>query len=170
MNTSKIKSYAIQARRDFILAVTERANMYGIFSDDHIDPIEFKGDTAVIGERAFTRKEGKLREKLVGRVKRTGFEMTMRSGAYTWFNRFVALRYMEIHSYLDHGYRVLSNLGGSTVPEILEQAADLDFKGLNREKVIELKLSGDKDSDSQEAPGLSRFDAALIDADHRIAS
>ena len=57
MNTSKIKAYAIQARRDFLKAVTERANIYGIFSDDHIEPIEFKGDMAIIGERAFTKKK-----------------------------------------------------------------------------------------------------------------
>ncbi len=147
MNTSKIKSYAIQARRDFIRAVTERANWYGIFSDDNIEPMKFKGDAAIIGERPFPKREGELREKLVNRVKRDGFETTMRAGAYTWFNRFVALRYMEIHDYLDHRYRVLSNVGGSTAPEILENAAEVDFKGLDKEKVIELKLAGTRDNE-----------------------
>ncbi len=147
MNTSKIKTYAIQARRDFIKAVTERANIYGIFSDDHIEPLEFKGDMAIIGERAFPKKEGELREKLVDRVKRDGFTMVMRSCAYTWFNRFVALRYMEIHDYLEHGYRVLSNNGGSVIPEILEHAANVEFQGLDKDKVIELKLSGTKDNE-----------------------
>ena len=147
MNTSKIKSYAIQARRDFLKAVTERANIYGIFSDDHIEPIEFKGDMAIVGEQAFTKKEGELREKLVRRVKREGFTMVMRSCAYTWFNRFVALRYMEIHGYLEHGFRVLSNTGNSATPEILEYAADIEFHGLDKEKVIELKLAGTKDNE-----------------------
>lgn len=147
MNTSKIKTYAIQARRDFIRAVTERANVYGIFSDDHIEPLEFKGDTAIIGERAFPKKEGELREELVGWIKRDGFEMVMRSSAYTWFNRFVALRYMEIHDYLEHGYRVLSNNGATAIPEILEHAADIEFEGLDKDKVIELKLSGTKDNE-----------------------
>jgi len=147
MNTSKIKTYAIQARRDFIKAVTERANTYGIFSDDHIEPIEFKGDAAIIGERAFPKKEGELREKLVGRIKRDGFTMVIRSCAYTWFNRFVALRYMEIHGYLEHGFRVLSNSGGSVTPEILEHAADINFQGIDKDKVIELKLAGTKDNE-----------------------
>ena len=147
MNTSKIKAYAIQARRDFLKAVTERANIYGIFSDDHIEPIEFKGDMAIIGERAFTKKEGELREKLVSRVKRDGFTMVMQASAYTWFNRFVALRYMELHDYLEHGYRVLSNNGDSVVPEILEHAADVNFQGLDKDKVIELKLAGTKDNE-----------------------
>jgi len=147
MNTSKIKTYAIQARRDFLKAVTERANIYGIFADDHIEPIEFKGDMAIVGERAFTKKEGELRERLVKRVKQNGFEMVIRSSAYTWFNRFVALRYMEVHDYLEHGYRVLSNNGDSFVPEILEYAADVKFQGLDKDKVIELKLTGTKDNE-----------------------
>ena len=81
------------------------------------------------------------------RVKQSGFEMVIRSSAYTWFNRFVALRYMEIHDYLEHGYRVLSNNGGSVVPEILEHAADVEFQGLDKDKVIELKLDGTKDNE-----------------------
>ena len=147
MNTAKIKAYAPQAREDFINAVTQRANIYGIFSDDHIEPIKFKGDLAVINDRAFTKKEGKLREKLVSRVKKDGFEQVMRAYAYTWFNRFVALRYMELHNYLDHGYRVLSNPGESDIPEILEHAADVDFPGLDKDKVIELRLAGNKDNE-----------------------
>ncbi|MDL1980390.1 MAG: BREX-1 system adenine-specific DNA-methyltransferase PglX [Deltaproteobacteria bacterium] len=147
MNTAKIKAYAPQAREDFINAVTQRANIYGIFSDDHIEPIEFKGDLSVIGDRAFTKKEGKLREKLVSRVKKDGFGQVMRAYAYTWFNRFVALRYMELHNYLDHGYRVLSNPGESDIPEILEHAADVDFPGLDKDKVIELRLAGNKDNE-----------------------
>ena len=91
MNTAKLKAYAPQARKDFIKAVTERANYYGIFSDDHIEPIEFQGDVAIIGERAFSKKEGELREMLVKRIKRDRFEQIMRACAYTWFNRFVAL-------------------------------------------------------------------------------
>jgi len=148
MNISKIKTYAIQARKDFTKAVTERANIYGIFSDDHIEKIEFKGDTAIIGERAFPKKEGTLREKLADRVKRDGFSMVVRASAYTWFNRFTALRYMEIHDYLEHGYRVLSNNGNSTtIPEILEHAADVQFQGLDKNRAIELKLAGTKDNE-----------------------
>ncbi len=151
MNTAKTKSYAIQARRDFLKAVTERANYYGIFSDKKIEPIEFKGDVAIIGDRAIPKKDGNLRQKLVDRIAKDSFEMTMRSTAYSWFNRFVALRYMELHDYLDHGYRVLSNSTraetGSGIPELLEHAADIDFSGLKKETIIELRLAGDKDNE-----------------------
>jgi type II restriction/modification system DNA methylase subunit YeeA len=147
MNTSKIKAYAPQARRDFIQAVTERANIYGIFGDQKIEPVEFQGDVALIDGRAFSKKEGELREKLVSRVKREGFQQVIEAYAYTWFNRFVALRYMELHDYLEHGFRLLSNRGNSNIPELLEHAADVEFQGLKKDKVIELRLAGNKDNE-----------------------
>ena len=147
MNTAQIKAYAPKARTDFIKAVTERAARFGIHGDTLIDPIEFKGDLAIIGNQPFSRKGGELREKLVGRVKQSGFEMFIRSHAYTWFNRFVAIRYMELHDFLGHGFRVLSNPNGSDIPEILEHAVDVDLPGLDRQKVIKLRLAGDKDNE-----------------------
>lgn len=147
MNTSQIKAYAPQARNDFIQAVTERANQYGIFDDQTIEPLEVKGDIAMIGGRPFTQKEGDLRQKLVARVKRQGFHPVMEACAYTWFNRFVALRYMELHDYLEHGMRVFSNPGGADLPEILENASEIEFEGLPQEKIIALRLAGDKDNE-----------------------
>src|SRR6056297_2660748 len=151
MDTSRIKAYATQARRDFLKAVTERANYYGIFDDDNIESMTFKGDVAIIGSHALSEKEGKLRERLVERAKKNGFEMTMRKSAYTWFNRFVALRYMELHDFLGHGYRVLSSPDDSSNsnghPEILSHAADIDLPGLKKEQVVELRLAGDKDNE-----------------------
>ena len=68
--------------------------------------------------------------------------------AYTWFNRLAAIRYMEIHGYLDHGYRVLSHpAGNDRQPEILEHAAEVDLPGIDRDQVVELKLDGTKDEE-----------------------
>ncbi|WP_139786658.1 BREX-1 system adenine-specific DNA-methyltransferase PglX, partial [Desulfamplus magnetovallimortis] len=154
MNTSQIKAYAPKARTDFINAITERAARLGIHKD-HIEPMRFEGesrDVAIIGEQAVTKREGEQREKLVKRVNQWGFEMFIRSSAYGWFNRFVAIRYMELHDFLDHGYRVLSSPDGSANredvlhPEIIDHAADVDLPGLDKEKVIELKLAGDQDN------------------------
>ena len=66
----------------------------------------------------------------------------MEAMAYTWFNRFAAIRYMELHGYLDHGYRVLSHPDGQEQPEILDHVAEVDLPGLDREKAVELKLDG----------------------------
>ena len=147
MDTTQIKAYAPQARKDFINAVTQRAARFGIHGDGNFDPVEFKGDTAIIGSQVFTKKGGELRERLAAKVKQTGFEMFNRSSAYTWFNRFVAIRYMELHDFLDHGFRVLSNPNGSDIPEVLEHATEVNLPGLDREKVLELRLAGDKDNE-----------------------
>ncbi len=146
MNKAKLKSYAPAARRDFIQAVTDRAHFFGI-SEKEIVPVEESGDVAIIGGRPFPRTVAVQRRKLDARVKRDGFGQVMESVAYTWFNRFLALRYMELHGYLEHGFRVLSSTGSSTTPEILDHAAQLDLPGLNKQKVTELKLDGNKDAE-----------------------
>lgn len=146
MNTANIKSYAPKARRDFIQAVTEKAHLLGL-SEDHIEPVEIKGDVVIITGRPYPKKVGAIRQELEDRINRDGFELTMRSMAYTWFNRFVAIRYMELHDYLDHGFRVLSNRSGSEIPEILEHATDVKLPSLNKEEIISLRLAGDKDNE-----------------------
>jgi hypothetical protein len=146
MNRTKLKSYAPQARRDFIQAVTDRAAFYGLTANK-IEPITEKGDVAVIGGRAFPRSVVRKHQALEGRIKRQGFEQTMEAVAYTWFNRFAAIRFMELHGYLDHGYRVLSHPEGKTTPEILEHAEHVELPGLDKNTVIDLKLDGAKEAE-----------------------
>jgi hypothetical protein len=71
----------------------------------------------------------------------------MEAMAYTWFNRMVAIRFMELHGYLDHGYRVLSHPEGKQTPEILEHAEHVELPGLKRDRAIDLKLEGNKESE-----------------------
>ncbi|OAN44502.1 BREX-1 system adenine-specific DNA-methyltransferase PglX [Magnetospirillum moscoviense] len=146
MNRNKLKTYAPKARRDFIAAVTARAIKFGI-SKDAIEPLQVQGNVALIAGQAHPRKVADQRSKLESRVKTRGFEQVMEEAAYTWFNRFAAIRYMEVHGYLDHGYRVLSHPDGKATPEIVEHAQHLDLPGLDKEKVIELKLDGTKEGD-----------------------
>ena len=146
MNRAKLKNYAPQARRDFIQAVTDRAAYYGL-TPKKTEPIIEKGDVALIGGRAFPRDVAQKRKSLEERISRHGFEQVMETLAYTWFNRLVAIRFMELHGYLDHGYRVLSQPEGKATPEILEHAEHVDLPGIDRNKVIELKLEGTKEEE-----------------------
>ena len=112
MNKSKLKSYAPQARKDFIAAVIARANLLGLSEAGgqlEVAPGERKGDIAIIAGREWPVKAYEQHDRLIKHMKTVGFSQTMEVVAYTWFNRFAALRYMEIHDYLDHGHRVLSN-------------------------------------------------------------
>ena len=146
MNKNKLKAYAPVARRAFIQAVTDRAHLLGL-SEQKIEPMVLRGDVALLDGRAYPQNIAPQRDALVSWIKQIGFNQVMEAVAYTWFNRFTALRYMELHGYLKHGFRVLSSPSGSNVPQILEQAAQVDLPQLKRDEVIELKLAGNRDAE-----------------------
>jgi hypothetical protein len=152
MNTANIKKYAPLTRNAFITAVSKRANELGIYHD-RIEPATEEGQTLKIEGRSVALNLKAARNKLIQRVESTGFNTLMEHIAYTWFNRLCAIRYMELHDYLDHGFRVLSpspsqgeGWGEGRLPEILNHAQDVaEDLGLNRDQIIELKLAGNQD-------------------------
>jgi type II restriction/modification system DNA methylase subunit YeeA len=153
MNKAKLKTYAPQARKDFIAAVTSRAHRLGLSDINgqlQVTPAEKSGDLVIIAGQSWPAKISRQRDNLIGLMHKHGFAQTLENVAYTWFNRFAALRYMEIHDYLNHGYRVLSSREGG-LPEILGHAPELaqngDLPGLNPQRAIELKLAGDQDGE-----------------------
>jgi type II restriction/modification system DNA methylase subunit YeeA len=146
MNRTKLKNYAPQARKDFIQAVTAKAAQYGLTASK-IEPMTEKGDVVLIAGKPFPKSVGDKRKRLEERIMRNGFEQTMEAMAYTWFNRLVAIRYMELHGYLEHGFRVLSHPQDQTQPEILEKAQYVDLPALDQKKVVELKLDGTKEEE-----------------------
>jgi type II restriction/modification system DNA methylase subunit YeeA len=148
MNKSALKKYAPQARLDFIAAVTRRAELLGL-NPQSPAKIEKQGEALLINGHAFPAAYGQMRTTLDARIREQGFTQVMEAMAYTWFNRLVAVRYMELHGFLDHGYRVLSHptntATGHTQPEILDHIADLELPGLDKSVALELKLAGNKD-------------------------
>lgn len=153
MNKAKLKYYAPQARKDFIAAVTARAHLLGLSEKAgklEVATSQTQGDVTVIAGQAWPAKVHKQRQQLITRIQKHGFAQTMEVVAYTWFNRFAALRYMELHNYLGHGHRTLSSQEGG-LPEILIYAADLaesgELPGLRPELVTEMKLAGTRDGE-----------------------
>lgn len=150
MNKSALKKYAPQARKDFIAAVTRRAQKLGL-NPNRPAKVERSGDVLLIDGQPYPAAWAPLRERLQARIKDQGFEQVMDAMAYTWFNRLVAVRYMELHGFLDHGYRVLSHPAnketGHTQPEILDHIAELVLPGLNKSRALDLKLAGNRDEE-----------------------
>ncbi|OQK16213.1 hypothetical protein AU255_14025 [Methyloprofundus sedimenti] len=145
MNTTHIKKYAPLARNAFITAVSKRANELGIFAS-HIAEAKEEGQVLTVEGRSVDLKLKGARNKLIAQVENTGFTALMELVAYTWFNRLCAIRYMELHGYLDHGLRVLSHPENNSGFEILEHAQDVaEDLSLNRDQIIELKLAGNQD-------------------------
>ena len=132
MNKSKIQKFAMWARTELITQVKQRAYQYGI------DESGF-GDTSAeaISGRLLTAEERTQREELIRLVKKKGYNQVMEEVAYTWFNRFIALRFMEVNNYLPSHIRVFSDASGAFKPEILRDALHLELPGLNHAKVAE---------------------------------
>ena len=143
-NRTALKAYAPQARKDFIRAMTDRAALFGV-TKGGVTQGEERGDLFLIDGKAFPKVVAEQRKRLLARIEDISFDQVMEAVAYTWFNRFLAIRYMELHGYFDHGYRVFSHPGGEREPEILQQAQHLNLPGLDPKVVVELKLEGDKD-------------------------
>ena len=156
MNKANLKSYAPQARKDFIAAVTARAHQLGLAEQGgqlEVAAAHTQGDVTVIAGQPWPAKVARQRNQLIERMRKDGFAHTIEAIAYTWFNRFAALRYMELHDYLGHGHRALSSSAASpgALPDLLTHAADLaqtaSLPGLKTADVLELKLAGNRDGE-----------------------
>ena len=138
MNKNAIQKFAIWARKELIAQVSQRAYQYGIDESGFGDA---SADT--LNGRLLTAEEKSQRQELIGRIKEKGYKQVMEEVAYTWFNRFIALRFMEVNNYLPSHIRVFSDSTGAFKPEILSDVLHLELPGLNREKVAEYIESND---------------------------
>lgn len=134
MNKNAIKKYAIWARNELIERVSHRAAVYGITDEDHGDP-----NADSVNGKVLTATEKSQRQALIRKVNAQGFQLCMEEVAYTWFNRFAALRFMEVNGYLPSHVRVFTNDDGEFKPQILSEAIHLELDGLDKEKVYELE-------------------------------
>lgn len=134
MDKNAIKKFAIWARRELIERVSQRAAIYGITAEDQGDP-----EAESINGRLLSASEKNQRKILISNIEEKGFEQVIEEVAYTWFNRFVALRFMEVNGYLPSHVRVFTNDAGEFKPQILTEAIHLELDGLNMDKVYELE-------------------------------
>ena len=134
MDKNAIKKYAVWARKELIARVTQKAEQYEI-TEKKTTP----ADANSIGGRVLTAAEKKQRQALIAKINQDGFEQVMEEVAYTWFNRFTALRFMEVNNYLPSHTRVFTNENGEFKPQILADAIQLNLEDLNMDKVFELK-------------------------------
>ena len=141
MNKNAIQKFAIWARNELIAQVSQRAYQYGIDESGFGDA---SADT--LNGRLLTAEEKSQRQELIGRIKEKGYQQVMEEVAYTWFNRFIALRFMEVNNYLPSHIRVFSDASGAFKPEILNDVLHLDLPGLDSGKVAEYIESNDTEA------------------------
>ena len=141
MNKNAIQKFAIWARKELITQVSQRAYQYGIDESGFGDA---PADT--LNGRLLTAEEKSQRQDLIKQIKEKGYKQIMEEVAYTWFNRFIALRFMEVNNYLPSHIRVFSDASGAFKPEILNDVLHLDLPGLDSGKVAEYIESNDTEA------------------------
>lgn len=141
MNKSVLKTFATSARKELLKKVEAKAMKIGI-TEETIKKTDIESSDAIfIDGKQLSKAEKVQRNKLIARIKQIGFKQVMEEVAYTWFNRFTALRFMEVNDYLPTGVRVLSSSNSNSAePDMMNQALELDLE-IDKEYVYELKLN-----------------------------
>lgn len=146
MNKSALKKFAIDARNELREKIQLKALQYGV-SQEKISKADIESSDAVFIEgRQLTKFEKQQRNKLIKLLEHKEFNQVVEEVAYAWFNRFIALRYMEVHDYLPTRVRALSSVDeGSYEPEIIKEAMNIDLD-IDKEYAYNLKISNDNDA------------------------
>jgi len=155
MDKTAIKNFAIEARKILMKSAITEAGFYGITKDGCKSPtqkgIDFEVYETVAGtENRIFGDDIKRRASLVKAIEDIGFEQVIEETAYTWFNRIIAIRFMEVNNYLPTRVRVLSSETGSGTPDIISQS-----------DTVELNLSVEELEKIQTAKRENRYDDAF---------
>ena len=134
MDKNAIKKFAVWARTELIARVSLKGVEYGITEDNIED-----ANADSVGGKVLTADEKKQRQALIAEINDKGYKQVMEEVAYTWFNRFSALRFMEVNGYLPSHVRVFTDEENNFRPQIIAEAIHLDLDGLDMEKVYALK-------------------------------
>lgn len=136
MNKKALLEYALFARKELETQIALSLNKLGIYKD-HITKANVVGDFTIIEgtQETFPKRVYELRKSIVENefhLKNQKFDNVVEEFAYTWFNRIVAIRFMEVHDYFPHGFRVLTSRDGAYEPEIMKNIPyvlkELDLK------------------------------------------
>lgn len=138
MNKTDLKNFAVSARVELLSRVRDRAALYGITEEKCRSKAVAPSDTfQKLGGGMLSRHEAAQREALLAQIRRKGFSQVMEEAAYTWFNRFIALKYMEEHRLLPIEQRVMPEKAGE-MPQIVREAQRVELDGLALDQVIQM--------------------------------
>ena len=132
MNKKAIKNYAVWARTELMKQVTQKAYEYDVTESSLPDY-----NTDNVNGRLLSNDEKKQLNELITEVKKNGYDHVIEKVAYTWFNRFIALRYMEVNNYLPQRIRVFTNDNNEFKPTLLTDAIHVELDGLDKQKVFD---------------------------------
>ena len=148
MDTKELEKFCPWARIRLIDEVRQRCYAYGL---DDAGREEFNRDATIVKGTVLSALERSQRSELYRRIEHDGYARFCEEMAYTWFNRFAAIRYMEVQGYLPCGVRMLSSYCetseyDSFSPDCLRMPTELDLPGLERDRVFDLVAAADDEA------------------------
>lgn len=148
MDTKELEKFCPWARIRLIDEVRQRCYAYGL---DDAGREEFDRDATIVKGTVLSALERSQRSELYGRIEHDGYAHFCEEMAYTWFNRFAAIRYMEVRGYLPCGVRLLSSYCETSEydcfsPDCLRMPTELDLPGLERDRVFDLVAAADDEA------------------------
>lgn len=152
MDKNAIKSFAIESRRQMIESVKYQASLIGITAEGISEPISKAEGMETYdygaGTHSIYDEDIQKRKSLVKEIENKGFDNVVEEVAYTWFNRIIAIRFMEVNDYLPTRTRVLSSeIEGKREPDIITEALELDLDYANEDTELILKLKDENKLD-----------------------
>ena len=137
MNVSALKSFCTWARTELIKGVEAQMVRYGI-----TEPAPAPAGSETVNSLPLSPAEVEQRDELLRMQAEVGHEALCDRAAYTWFNRIVAIRFMDARGWLPSRMRMLSRADGSHGSEAVENALDVEITTVDTDRVAELKMAG----------------------------
>lgn len=137
MNDSALKSFCTWARTELIKGVEAQTVRYGI-----TEPAPAPVGSETVNGLPLSPAEIEQRDELLRMQAEVGHEALRDRAAYTWFNRIVAIRFMDARGWLPSRMRMLSRADGSHGSEAVENALDVDITTADTDRIAELKMAG----------------------------
>ena len=137
MNKNVLRNFAINARLELLARVQDRAAFYGI-TDEKVK------NNQIVSSNTFQKIDGQLlsrnevvqRNALLQRIQNNGYVQVMEEAAYTWFNRFIAIKYMEAHGLLPIDQRVIPQRAGE-LPQLVREAQNTTLESINFDVIVQ---------------------------------
>jgi len=146
MDRSSLKTFVLSARQELTNLVIAQAANWGITSEEIAEKRQLT-DGMIINGKIIDADTAKNYDHLVKRIELIGYQEVIKEATYTWFNRFVALRYMELHDYLPIRTRILSSVNEvKNEPDALTEVNYL-IEELDMDRNIVYKLQDEHRSD-----------------------
>ena len=140
MSKAKIQKFAVDGHKLLYNQIAQRAYQFGVEEHDHGDP-----NAVEVHGHILSALEKTQRAALIQEIEEHGYQQTIERVTYIWFNRIVALRFMEVNNYLPSHIRVFTDASGAFKPEILNDVLHLEMEGLDKAQVAEYIESNDRE-------------------------